>query len=81
MVPAHIDKKSNGILGVLGFIPSDIKIKFVEIYTKTDIDKRLIKNLNILKNSDAHNLTDISEAENYIELDDIEEIYNYLCIK
>lgn len=81
MAPAHIDKKSNGILGVLGFIPSDIKIKFVEIYTKTDIDKRLIKNLNILKNSDAHNLTDISEAENYIELDDIEEIYNYLCIK
>lgn len=81
MVPAHINKKSNSLLGVLGFIPSDIKIKFVEIYAKTDIDKRLIKDLKILKNSDAHNLTDISEAENYIELTDAEEIYDYLYIK
>ena len=81
MIPAHINKKSNGLLGVLGFIPSNISLKFVEVYTKADIDEELIKNLNILKNSDAHYLADISEAENCFELNSLEEVYNYLCIK
>lgn len=81
MIPAHINKKSNGLLGVLGFIPLDLKLEFVEVYEKASIDEKLIGNLNILKNSDAHYLTDISEPKNYFELDEIEEIYNYLCIK
>jgi len=81
MVPAHINKKTNSILGVLGFLPSDLKINFVEIFTKISMDEKLVKNLNILINSDAHKLTDISEAENSIELNTIEEIYDYLCIK
>ena len=81
MVPAHINKKSNGLIGVLGFIPHDIKVKFVEVYTKAAIDGELIKNLEILKNSDAHYLTDISEPENFFEFNSIEEIYKYLGIK
>lgn len=81
MIPAHINKKSNSLLGVLGFIPSDIKIKFVETYNRADIDEGLIRNLKILTNSDAHRLVDISEAENYIELNDSVEIYQYLGIE
>lgn len=79
-VPAHINKKSNSILGTLGFIPFDIKINFVEIYTKAELNNKLIKNLNILKNSDAHMLIDISETVNFIELTNIEDIYDYLKI-
>ncbi len=77
-VPAHINKKSNSILGILGFIPFNLNISFVEIFQKLSIDEKLIRNYNILKNSDAHQLVDISEPENSLELDDIEGMYDYL---
>lgn len=77
-VPAHINKKSNSILGVLGFIPSDLKLNFVEVNSNEFINNKLIKDLNILKNSDAHKLADISEPDNFFELNNIEDIYYYL---
>lgn len=80
MVPAHINKKSNSILGVLGFIPKNLCINIVEIYDKTEIDEKHVKGLRILRNSDAHQLVDISEAKNFFELDDIEDIYDYMNI-
>ncbi|HBV68836.1 MAG TPA: phosphoesterase [Clostridiales bacterium] len=80
MIPAHINKKSNGILEILGFMPTDLNIKVVEIFQKEKMDEDLIKNYMVLKNSDAHILTDISEAENSIELDNAEKIYDYLNI-
>ncbi len=80
MVPAHINKKSNSILGVLGFIPKNLCIDLVEIYDKTAIDEKYVEGLRILRNSDAHQLVDISEAKNFLELDDIEDIYDYMNI-
>ena len=80
MVPAHINKKSNSILGVLGFIPKNLKIDFVEVYSKTEVNKKIVENYKVLRNSDAHQLGDISEAENFIELDNIDDIYNYMNI-
>jgi len=77
-VPAHINKKSNSVLGILGFVPINLNFDFIEIYQKTTIDERFIKKYNILKNSDAHNLTDISEAVNSMELGSISEIYEFL---
>ena len=78
-VPAHINKKTNSIFGVLGFIPSNLKINFVEV-NSNEFNNKLIKDLNILKNSDAHRLTDISEANNFFDLNNIEDIYDYLKI-
>jgi PHP family Zn ribbon phosphoesterase len=80
MVPAHINKKSNSILGVLGFIPKNLCINIVEIYDKTEIDEKYVEGLRILRNSDAHQLIDISEAKNFFELDDIEGVYDYMNI-
>lgn len=80
MIPAHINKKSNGILGILGFMPTDLNIKYVEIFHKEKTDESLLENYIVLKNSDAHILTDISEAENSIDLNNAEKIYNYLNI-
>lgn len=80
VVPAHINKKSNGILGVLGFIPSELIFNFVEVRSNELFNFEITKKLQFLKNSDAHKLTDISEADNFIELDDIENIYDYLKI-
>lgn len=77
-VPAHINKKSNSILGVLGFIPIKLNMDFIEVFQKSSINEKLIKNYIILKNSDAHQLVDISESKNSVELDNIEGIYDYL---
>lgn len=77
-VPAHINKKANSVLGVLGFIPFNLNIDFIEIFPKASIDDRLIKKYIVLKNSDAHQLVDISESVNGVDLDNIEGIYDYL---
>ena len=78
MIPAHINKMSNSILGVLGFIPFNLKIDFVEVYSKMPISNKITEKYKVLNNSDAHQLVDISEAVNYFELSDINDIYNYL---
>lgn len=77
IVPAHINKKSNSILGILGFIPLNLAIDFIEIYQKAYINEKIISKYEVLRNSDAHQLIDISEPVNFIELNSIFEIYEY----
>ncbi|SHE96639.1 PHP domain-containing protein [Caloramator proteoclasticus] len=71
-IPAHIDKDTYSIISNLGFIPDYLDIKTLEYSSYEKINKlinsKLLKNTYILiKNSDAHNLGQISERENYIE--------------
>lgn len=80
MIPAHINKVSNSILGVLGFIPFNLKIDFVEVYSKMPISNKITEKYKVLNNSDAHQLIDISEAVNYFELSNIDDIYNILSM-
>ncbi len=81
IVPAHINKKSNGILGVLGFFPTDINFEFIEIsnnYELSERNKKIIMNYKKLVSSDAHILENISEPINYINLEKLEDIFSYL---
>ena len=80
IVPAHVNKMADGILGVLGFIPFDLSIDYVEVFPKGEYNPKLIKKYGVFKNSDAHQLTDISEAVNSLELDSPSAIYEYLNI-
>lgn len=80
MIPAHINKMTNGILGVLGFMPFNLKVDFVEVYSKAPINNKIIEKYKILNNSDAHQIIDISEALNYFELNSIDDIYEYLFV-
>ena len=83
IVPAHINKKSNGILGVLGFFPTDIKFEFIEISDNHELserNKKMVMNYKKLVSSDAHTLENISEPINYINLEKLEDIYSYLNI-
>lgn len=72
--PAHIDRDENGIIAALGCVPETPHFHAVEFrdrgkaaeYTK----KFGLSDKLILTDSDAHYLWDISEAENYIELED-----------
>lgn len=78
-IPAHIDRAENGILAILGEIPFDLGVKAVE-FSKTADDniREKYRNYNQITNSDAHNLIDISGAENYLELKElsVKEIFN-----
>ena len=74
--PAHIDKASNGIIGILGdFPPPPPEFQFIEISDSaknSELNQKYneINNCVVLNNSDAHYLWDISEAENYLILND-----------
>lgn len=84
IVPAHVNKKNNGILGVLGFFPDDVKFEFIEIsnnHELNDRNKKITENYKRLINSDAHILENISEPVNYIELEGPDCIFSYLNIK
>ena len=73
--PAHIDRPSNGAVEILGTFPDWLSYPSFEISGKGDrkeMEERFpcLRGLNCVKSSDAHYLWDISEAENYFELDD-----------
>ena len=69
--PAHIDKSSYSVLSNLGSIPDELEFTTVEI-KKNPIPQNLCEmgidnKYNVLHNSDAHYLWDISEKENFLE--------------
>jgi len=74
------------MLGVLGFFPADIHFEYVELSQKCEVQelsdriKNIINKYKILVNSDAHLLENISEPVNSIDLEKIEDIYDYLGI-
>ena len=77
-VPAHVNKSSMSLLSNLGFFPEDLHIVAVEEHLSSR--KVDLGNFKVLHNSDAHNLAQISERENFIEVDckSIECIFDYL---
>lgn len=73
--PAHIDRETNGIIAVLGDIPSEYGFKVFELRERENAKSLfgLVEELNednILVCSDAHQLWNISEAENFFTVDD-----------
>ena len=73
--PAHIDRESNGIVSILGDIPSEYGFGIFEFREGENIipygDRfSFVSKDNALVCSDAHHLWDISEAEHFIEIDD-----------
>ena len=81
-VPAHIDRTSYSVISNLGFIPPDINFPCVEITEKNrDIFSKDYKSYNIITDSDAHYLWDISEKARCLEVSNkkIENILQSLC--
>ncbi len=70
-VPAHVDKSSYSIYSNLGMIPPEYEFKTLELSKKETADEfalnhNLEKKYNLIKNSDAHFLWDISEKTNFL---------------
>lgn len=73
--PAHIDRETNGIITILGDIPSEYGFKIFELRDRANSERisSIVEELNeknILVCSDAHQLWNISEAENSFMIDD-----------
>ena len=73
--PAHIDRESNGIISILGDVPPDYAFDCLEFNDPVNIqrineDYPATAGRRIVVSSDAHYLWDISEADNFVELDD-----------
>lgn len=81
-VPAHIDRSSYSVLSNLGFIPPDLDITTVEITAANRAKMQSdYSHVNILTNSDAHYLENISEAENFINITSKtpKDLVEFLC--
>lgn len=72
--PAHIDRQSNGIISVLGTFPSTPQFSCVEFHNGENANKYIqkygLQNKKIIVSSDAHNLGDMRDRQNYFDLDD-----------
>lgn len=80
-IPAHVDRHSYSVLTNLGFIPDDIYIKRIEVSRMTeDVDAFLgarpeLSKYEIFRNSDAHYLEDIAQAEAFLKEDSVFDIF------
>lgn len=72
--PAHIDRPSNGILGILGELPEKPFFPTLELNDRANFDayreKHGLQNRRLLCSSDAHHLWQLREKNETIELDD-----------
>jgi len=73
--PAHIDRESNGIVAILGDVPEDGGFYAYELNSADSEEEYTsrfphLTSMRRLVSSDAHYLWDISEAENFIDIDD-----------
>ena len=73
--PAHVDKNANSLISNLGFVPPDSTFKLAELHDLKNLGDitaahPYFKGCKILSSSDAHYLTDINEAQNFIEAEE-----------
>lgn len=80
-IPAHVDRHSYSILTNLGFMPDNIDIRCIELSKRVEdvgayLDSRPeLKKYKIFRDSDAHYLSDISEREAFLDIDNIGELF------
>ncbi len=72
--PAHIERTSSGIIGILGTFPKDAGFTAYEISDKSRNEeiaaKYSLESLRAIISSDAHTLSDVRDKENYFEFED-----------
>jgi hypothetical protein len=71
--PAHIDRDANGIVAILGTVPTSPDFRCVEIHDAERIpeykEKYGLSDKLFIVSSDSHYLTDIDQTNNFFELD------------
>ncbi|MGC8971454.1 MAG: PHP domain-containing protein [bacterium] len=74
VIPAHIDRRSFGLIYTLGFFPPDLEVDAVEVSkftTKEDLEEikgSIPYNIPIIFSSDAHFLDDFIRPKTFLDL-------------
>lgn len=73
--PAHIDKQSNSVLSVFGYLPDTPEFSALEVHNPEQFFKDTANECYreahfIVTSSDAHQLADISEREYFVDLEE-----------
>lgn len=73
-VPAHVDRRMNGIYNQLGFFPADLEADAVEIFRNTSREDAVrtypeLQRYQLLKSSDAHFMEDIGRCTSLLEME------------
>ena len=80
--PAHIDREANGMIAILGGIPAEYGFSCVEFNDSANrngyFQQYALSGKKTLVNSDAHYLWDINEAENFLTLENEEQLWEYV---
>ena len=75
--PAHIDKDSNSIIGVLGTLPENNLFSFFELHNADKIEEFSLKYGiaadRFIIDSDSHYLTDIRDKNFFFELEESDD--------
>ena len=81
VIPAHINKGANSALANLGFFPPQLTFKTIEVVKGLAITND-ISGFHKIHSSDAHNLWQISERENAVEISEnsVSAILKKLCV-
>lgn len=75
MIPAHVNRKANGLIAILGLVPDDVPIEMLEISLHTTPEQAyqdfpVIRGYPLIQNGDAHFLDDI-RGLNELSVEDI----------
>lgn len=75
MIPAHLDKSSTSIISNLGFIPPESTFTCAELRHLSNFEQLqktnpYLNSCHIISSSDAHQLHEIHEPDNLIEVDE-----------
>ncbi len=72
--PAHIDRQANGVISVLGTFPATPAFTSFELHDASCADEYIgkygLQGKKLIVSSDAHYLTDIRDAQAFLELDE-----------
>jgi len=66
-VPAHVDRKTNGLYAQLGIFPDGLEVDAVEVSWRTDVTKFVeshpeLSSLTLIQGSDAHFIQDVGRT-------------------
>lgn len=75
-IPAHIDRRGNGLISQLGFLPEHLPVDGLEVFRMTDAEdlrkkQQLEASVCLIKNSDAHYPEDIGKAFTIYEMEEL----------
>jgi 3',5'-nucleoside bisphosphate phosphatase len=70
-IPAHIDRKANGLLEILGFVPTGVKIEALEISRHIAVDVAplrypQIRGYPLVRDGDAHRLNEFLGVNEFV---------------